>query len=102
MDMFWMKVAAAPGSVNTTFADRNHTNRDTPATGSARTISTVDVEAAQIEAMKILTDAKKLLEKTGLEVSLITRCPNGAKWPVLMLEVGQNYTDIEAVRNGNR
>lgn len=39
---------------------------------------------------------------TGLEVSLITRCPDGAKWPVLMLEVGQTYADIEAVRNGKR
>ena len=49
-----------------------------------------------------MTDAKKLLEQTGLEVSLITRCPDGAQWPVLMLEVGQKYTDIEAVRNGKR
>ena len=62
----------------------------------------IDMEAAQVEAMKIMTDAKKLLEKTGLEVSLITRCPDGARWPVLMLEVGQKYADIEAVRNGKR
>jgi hypothetical protein len=62
----------------------------------------IDIEAAQIEAMKIMTDAKRLLEKTGLEVSLIARCPDGSRWPVLMLEVGQNYADIEAVRNGKR
>ena len=62
----------------------------------------VDMEVAQAAAMKILNDAKKLLEQTGLEVSLITRCPNGAKWPVLMLEVGQTYSDIEKVRNGER
>ncbi len=65
-------------------------------------ITDADMEAAQAEAMKIMSDAKKLLEKTGLEVSFITRCPDGAKWPVLMLEVGQNYADIEAVRNGKR
>lgn len=64
--------------------------------------ATMDIEAAQIEAMKIMTDAKKLLEQTGLEVSLITRCPDGARWPVLMLEVAQKYADIEAVRNGKR
>lgn len=61
-----------------------------------------EIEAAQLAAIKILTDAKKLLEATGLEVSFITRCPDGAKWPVLMLEVGQTYADIEAVRNGKR
>lgn len=61
-----------------------------------------DIEAAQMEAIKIMTDAKRLLEQTGLEVSFITRCPNGAKWPVLMLEVGQTFADIEAVRNGQR
>lgn len=61
-----------------------------------------EMEAAQAEAIKILTDAVKLIRETGLEVSFITRCPNGAKWPVLMLEVGQNYADIEAVRNGKR
>lgn len=60
------------------------------------------MEAAQAEAIKIMTDAVKLLRETGLEVSFITRCPNGAKWPVLMLEVGQNYADIEGVRNGKR
>lgn len=54
------------------------------------------------EKMKIMTDAKKLLEQTGLEVSLIARSPNGAKWPVLMLEVGETYSDIEKVRNGGR
>ena len=59
-------------------------------------------EAAQAEAIKIMTDAKKLLEKTGLEVSFITRAPNGAKWPVLMLEVGETFADIDAVRNGQR
>ena len=64
--------------------------------------TTTEMETAQAEAMKIMTDAKKLLEQTGLEVSFITRCPNGAKWPVLMLEVGQKYADIEAVRNGQR
>ena len=64
--------------------------------------TTIEMETAQAEAMKIMTDAKKLLEQTGLEVSLITRCPNGAKWPVLMLEVGQTYANIEAVRNGQR
>lgn len=37
-----------------------------------------------------------------MEVSLITRCLNGAKWPVLMLGVGQTYADIEAVCNGRR
>ncbi|UUZ66382.1 hypothetical protein LP417_35875 (plasmid) [Polaromonas sp. P1-6] len=58
-------------------------------------MSETDVEVAQAKAMKIMTDAKKLLEQTGLEVSLITRCPNGAKWPVLMLEVGETYSDIE-------
>jgi hypothetical protein len=62
----------------------------------------LDVESAHAEAMKIMVDAKKLLVKTGLEVSLINRCPNGAKWPVLMLEVGQKYADIDAVRNGKR
>ena len=65
-------------------------------------MSPAEIEAAQIEAMKIMLDAKRLLGQTGLEVSLITRCPDGAKWPVLMLEVGQNYSDIEAVRNGKR
>jgi len=63
--------------------------------------SPIDIEARQAEAMKIMTDAKKLLEQTGLEVSLITRCPNGARWPVLMLEVGETYRDIEAARKGN-
>jgi hypothetical protein len=72
------------------------------ASGLARAMTATDVEAAQTEAMKIMTDAKKLLEKTGLDVSLITRCPDGARWPVLMLEVGQTYADIEAVRNGKR
>jgi hypothetical protein len=62
----------------------------------------IDIEAAQVEAVKIMTDAKKLLEKTGLEVSFITRCPDGAKWPVLMLEVGHRYADIDAVRTGKR
>lgn len=61
-----------------------------------------EIEVAQVEAMKIMTDAKTLLEQTGLEVSLIVRCPNGSKWPVLMLEVGENYSDIEKVRNGER
>ena len=61
-----------------------------------------EINAAQVEAIKIITDAKKLLEATGLEVSFITRSPDGAKWPVLMLEVGQTYADIEAVRNGKR
>ncbi len=60
------------------------------------------IEVAQIEAMKIMTEAKKMLEQTGLEVSLITRCPNGSKWPVLMLEVGVAYADIEKVRKGER
>jgi hypothetical protein len=64
--------------------------------------NTVDIEAAQAEAIRILTDAKKALEKTGLEVSFITRCPNGSQWPVLMLEVGATYADIEKVRNGQR
>ena len=64
--------------------------------------TTKDIESAHAEAMKIMTEAKKLLEQTGLEVSLITRCPDGARWPVLMLEVGQTYADIEAVRNGKR
>lgn len=63
---------------------------------------TLDVETAQQEALKIMLDAKKALERTGLEVSLITRCPDGARWPVLMLEVGEKYADIEAVRNGKR
>lgn len=70
--------------------------------GLSRAMSTLDIEAAQMEAMKIMTDAKKLLEQTGLEVSLITRCPNGSKWPVLMLEVGETYSDIEKVRDGAR
>lgn len=70
--------------------------------GLVRAMSETDVEVAQAEAMKIMTDAKKLLEQTGLEVSLITRCPNGAKWPVLMLEVGETYSDIEKARNGGR
>ena len=52
--------------------------------------------------MKIMTEAKRQIENLGLEVSLITRCPNGSKWPVLMLEAGQTYADIEAVRNGQR
>lgn len=63
--------------------------------------STIDIEKAQAEAMKIMTNAMKLLKQTGLEVSLIARAPNGAKWPVLMLEVGQNYADIESARKGN-
>jgi len=61
-----------------------------------------EIEAAQAEAIKIMTDAKKLLEKTGLEVSFIIRAPNRAKWPVLMLEVGETFADIDAVRNGQR
>lgn len=60
------------------------------------------IDAAQVEAMKIMTEAKKLLEQTGLEVSLITRCPSGSEWPVLMLEVGATYTDIEKVRRGEK
>ena len=64
--------------------------------------TSLDIDTAQVEAMRIMAEAKKLLEKTGLEVSLITRCPNGARWPVLMLEVGECFADIEAVRNGNR
>ncbi|KGH30845.1 hypothetical protein [Comamonas testosteroni] len=60
------------------------------------------IEAAQAEAMKIMAAAKRQIENLGLEVSLITRCPNGSKWPVLMLEAGQSYADIEAVRNGQR
>jgi hypothetical protein len=36
-------------------------------------------EDAQMEAIKIMTDAKKLLEKTRPEVSFITRTPNGAQ-----------------------
>ena len=67
-----------------------------------QTATAFDVEAAQHEAIKIMIDAKKLLEKTGLEVSFITRAPDGARWPVLMLEVAVKYTDIEAVRNGKR
>lgn len=59
-------------------------------------------EAAQTDAMKIMAEAKRQIENLGLEVSLITRCPNGSKWPVLMLEAGQRYADIEAVRNGQR
>jgi hypothetical protein len=66
------------------------------------TMSVLAREAAQAEAIKIMTDAKKLLEQTGLEVSFITRCPNGAQWPVLMLEVGEKFADIEAARNGNK
>lgn len=60
------------------------------------------MELAQADAMKILKEAKNQLEETGLEVSLISRCPNGSKWPVLMLEVGACFTDIEKVRNGER
>lgn len=60
------------------------------------------MEAAQAEAMKIMTDARKQLMATGLEVSLIVRSPNGAKWPVLMLEVGETFRDIDAARNGQR
>ena len=44
--------------------------------------TTMDIDAAQTEALQIMADAKRLLERTGLEVSLITRCPDGAKWPV--------------------
>ena len=65
-------------------------------------ITAAEIDAAQAEAIKIMTDSKKRLEATGLEVSFITRCPDGAKWPVLMLEVGQTFADIEAVRNGKR
>lgn len=72
------------------------------AAGLVRAMSANDIEAAQAEAMKIMTDAKKLLQQTGLEVSLITRCPNGARWPVLMLEVGETFLDIEKVRDGGR
>lgn len=60
------------------------------------------IETAQAEAMKIMTEAKRQIESLGLEVSLITRCPNGSKWPVLMLEAGHRYADIEAARNGQR
>ncbi len=59
-----------------------------------------DIHAKQAEAMQILLEAAKQLKQTGLEVSLITRSPNGAKWPVLMLEVGETYRDIEAARSG--
>ncbi|GAO73642.1 hypothetical protein [Comamonas sp. E6] len=65
-------------------------------------VSDAAIEAAQAEAMKIMTEAKLQIEKLGLEVSLITRCPNGSKWPVLMLDAGQSYPAIEAVRNGQR
>jgi hypothetical protein len=61
-----------------------------------------EMKAAQPEAIKIMTDAKKPLEATGLEVSFITRCPDRAKWPVPMLEVGRTYAEIDAVRNGKR
>lgn len=61
-----------------------------------------EIEAAQTEAMKIMAEAKRQIANLGLEVSLITRCPNGSMWPVLMLEAGQSYADIEAVRNGQR
>jgi hypothetical protein len=66
------------------------------------TMSVLEREAAQAEAIKIMTDAKKLLEQTGLEISLIVRCPNGSRWPVLMLEAGEKFADIEAARNGNK
>jgi hypothetical protein len=62
----------------------------------------IEFEAAWAESLNIMTDAKNAIEKTGLEVSLITRAPNGARWPVLMLEAGEKYADIEAVRNGKR
>jgi hypothetical protein len=59
-----------------------------------------DIEAAPAEAVKTMTDSKNLLEQAGLKGLFITRCLNGAKWPVLMLEVGLNYAEIEVVRNG--
>ena len=58
-------------------------------------------EERQAQAMKIMTEAKKQLAQIGLEVSLSVRSPNGAKWPVLMLEAGESQRDIEAARRGN-
>lgn len=72
------------------------------AAGVVRAMSPNDIEAAHAEATKIRIDTKKLIEQTGLEASLITRCPNGAKWPVLMHEIGETYSDIEKVRHGGR
>lgn len=68
----------------------------------AHLASTVEIQAAQDKAMTIMGNARRFLEETGLEASLIARCPNGARWPVLMLEAGQTFSDIEAVRNGHR
>jgi hypothetical protein len=65
-------------------------------------INDMDMKVAQAMAAKIMGDAKKLLEQTGLEVSLICRAPSGARWPVWMLEVGENYSVIEKVRGGER
>ena len=62
--------------------------------------ATGDVEAAMDKAMEVLADRRLRMLATGLEVSLITRCPNGVGWPVLKREVGQNRADIEAARNG--
>ena len=59
-----------------------------------------DIQAKHAEAARLMSEAKQLLEQTGLVVSLISRAPNGARWPVLMLEVGETYQDIEAARNG--
>ncbi len=42
------------------------------------------------------------IDSTGLEASLINRCPNGASRPVFILEVEQTFADIQAVSNGQR
>ncbi len=54
----------------------------------------------QAQAMKIMSEAKKQLAQMGLEVLLLARSPNGARWPVLMLEAGETHRDIEAARKG--
>lgn len=57
----------------------------------------VEAEARHAEAIKIMVDAKKLLQENGMEVSLISRL-GVSQWPVLMLEAGQSFADIQGVR----
>ena len=66
------------------------------------TTKKINKETAFSKASEIVMKASKELQLTGLEVSFIFRKPHGSNWPVLMLEVGECYSDINTVRNGNR
>lgn len=57
----------------------------------------VEAEARHAEAIKIMVDAKKLLQENGMEVSLISRL-GVSQWPVLMLEAGHSFADIQGDR----